>query len=103
MTLRDAQFAPPARQKSSHHVHPSASGVFYRPSSLVDAGVDAARRAVSAAARLGTGALRQGAHVVASPSHAASLAGAVVREVGTAGRLLLTPVTSTARTGAPRK
>jgi len=43
------------------------------------------------AARIGAAAARQGAQIVASPAHAASLAGAVGRDGATAVRLVLTP------------
>jgi WS/DGAT/MGAT family acyltransferase len=49
------------------------------------------QRALAGAGRLGMAALRQGADIVISPSHAASLAGAVARDGATALRLLLTP------------
>jgi WS/DGAT/MGAT family acyltransferase len=41
--------------------------------------------------RVGSGVLRQGAQVATSPSHAARLAGAIVRDGSTALRLMLTP------------
>jgi diacylglycerol O-acyltransferase / wax synthase len=49
-------------------------------------------RALAGAGRAGSAALRQDAGIVASPSHAASLAGAIVRDGTTVLRLLLTPV-----------
>jgi diacylglycerol O-acyltransferase / wax synthase len=52
--------------------------------------------------RASTAALRQGLQVAVSPSHAASLAGAVARDAGTALRLLLTPAdAATALKGKP--
>jgi len=50
-----------------------------------------AERVLATAGHLGAAAIRQGADVVTSPSHAASLAGAVARDGATAIRLLLTP------------
>ncbi len=58
--------------------------------------------AVTGAARLAVGAARQGAQIVSSPTHAASLAGAIGRDAGTAVRLLLTPAdAATALKGDP--
>jgi diacylglycerol O-acyltransferase / wax synthase len=48
-------------------------------------------RILAAAGHAGAAAVRQGAGLIVSPSHAASLAGAVVRDGATAARLLLTP------------
>jgi len=48
-------------------------------------------RVLATAGHMGAVAVRQGAGVVASPSHAARLAGAVARDGATALRLLLTP------------
>ena len=59
-------------------------------------------RLLSGAIRAGGAAARQGADIIASPSHAASLAGAVGRNAGTAARLLLTPAdAATAIKGDP--
>jgi len=61
-----------------------------------------ATRMASGSARVVTGAVRQGAHVVSSPAHAVSLAGAIGRDAGTAVRLLLTPAdAATAIKGDP--
>ncbi len=63
---------------------------------------DSVRTAIGDVARLSTTALRQGAHVATSPSHAARLAGAIARDGGTAVRLLLTPAdAATAIKGDP--
>ncbi len=60
------------------------------------------RTAIGDVARLSTAAVRQGAHVATSPSHAARLAGAIARDSGTAVRLLLTPAdAATAIKGEP--
>jgi diacylglycerol O-acyltransferase / wax synthase len=48
-------------------------------------------RALSATEQAGVAAVRHGAGLVASPSHAVSLAGAIARDGATAARLLLTP------------
>ncbi|HTX46483.1 MAG TPA: wax ester/triacylglycerol synthase family O-acyltransferase [Solirubrobacteraceae bacterium] len=57
---------------------------------------------VSATARAGYGAIRQGAHIATSPSHAAHLAQALGRDGATAARLLLTPAdAATAIKGDP--
>ncbi|MBV8990137.1 MAG: hypothetical protein JO372_16415, partial [Solirubrobacterales bacterium] len=48
-------------------------------------------RMVTSAGRLGSGVVRQGAHIVSSPAHAASLAGAIGRDGATLLRLMLTP------------
>ena len=48
-------------------------------------------RILAAAGRVGAAAVRQGAGLVTSPSHAVSLAGAIARDGATAARLLLTP------------
>ena len=50
-----------------------------------------AARALATGARAGAAALRQGVAVVASPSHAARLAGAIAQDGATALRLLVTP------------
>jgi len=50
-----------------------------------------AERVLAAAGHAGVAAVRQGAVLVTSPSHAASLAGAIARDGATAARLLLTP------------
>jgi diacylglycerol O-acyltransferase / wax synthase len=63
---------------------------------------DAAVRALTGAARLGTAAVRQGAQIAVSPSHAGSLAGAIGRDAATFGRMLLTPAdAATAFKGDP--
>jgi WS/DGAT/MGAT family acyltransferase len=48
-------------------------------------------RVLGTAARTGTALVRQGAGIIASPSHVASLAGAIARDGTTVLRLLLTP------------
>ncbi len=48
-------------------------------------------RILTGAGRIGSGALRQATHVVSSPTHAASLAGAIARDGATLLRLVLTP------------
>jgi diacylglycerol O-acyltransferase / wax synthase len=53
--------------------------------------VEPTERVLDAVAHMGVAALRQGADIVISPSHAVSLAGAVARDGATAFRLLLTP------------
>jgi diacylglycerol O-acyltransferase len=59
-------------------------------------------RVAAGAARLAVGAGRQCAHVITSPSHGASLAGAISRDAATAVRLLLTPAdAATAFKGDP--
>jgi WS/DGAT/MGAT family acyltransferase len=50
-----------------------------------------AARMLSAGGHTGASAMRQGAEVIASPAHAARLAGAIARDGATAARLLLTP------------
>jgi WS/DGAT/MGAT family acyltransferase len=68
---------------------------------VLDAAASAART-LAGAGRLGTGALRQGATIVTSPSHAARLAGAIGRDGATVLRLLLTPAdAATAIKGDP--
>lgn len=58
--------------------------------------------AVAGAGRLAFGAARQSAHLLRSPTHAVSLAGAIGRDAGTAIRLLLTPAdAATAFKGEP--
>jgi len=58
--------------------------------------------AVAGATRLAVGAARQGAHIVSSPRHAASFAGAIGRDAGTAVRLIFTPAdAATALKGDP--
>jgi WS/DGAT/MGAT family acyltransferase len=57
---------------------------------------------LTGAGRAGSVALRQGAHIVSSPPHAASLAGAIGRDAATLLRLLLTPAdAATALKGDP--
>ena len=76
----DAGVAPPAlepRRKRSGGLLPGIAG----STGLV----------LAAAGHAGTAAFRQGAGLIASPAHVASLAGAVVRDGATATRLLLTP------------
>ncbi len=59
-------------------------------------------RFLTGAGRVGSAAVRQGLQVVVSPSHAARLAGAVVRDGSTALRLLMTPAdAATALKGDP--
>jgi diacylglycerol O-acyltransferase / wax synthase len=57
---------------------------------------------VGGAARAGIGAARRTADIITSPSHAATLAGAIARDGGTLARLLLTPAdAATALKGDP--
>ena len=59
-------------------------------------------RLATGVGRVGTAAVRQGLQVAASPSHAARLAGAVVRDGNTALQLLMTPADApTALKGDP--
>lgn len=59
-------------------------------------------RVGSTAARIGAAAARQGAQIVTSPSHVASLAGAIGRDGATAVRIVLTPAdAATAIKGQP--
>ena len=59
-------------------------------------------RLVTGARRVGSAAVRQGMQVAESPSHAARLAGALVRDSSTALRLLMTPADAdTALKGDP--
>jgi diacylglycerol O-acyltransferase / wax synthase len=55
------------------------------------AAANSAIRLAAGAGRAGSVAIRQGAHVATSPSHAANLAGAIGRDAGTLLRMLLTP------------
>jgi WS/DGAT/MGAT family acyltransferase len=65
---------------------------------VADTGVGA----IIGVARAGGAMARQGAHIAASPSHAASLAGAIARDSATLLRLLLTPAdAATALKGDP--
>jgi diacylglycerol O-acyltransferase / wax synthase len=59
-------------------------------------------RPVTEALRVGSSAVRQAAHIATSPSHAASLAGAISRDGATLVKLLLTPAdAATAIKGEP--
>jgi WS/DGAT/MGAT family acyltransferase len=59
-------------------------------------------RVGGAAAKIGSAVARQGASIVSSPSHVASLAGAISRDGATAVRLMLTPAdAATAFKGKP--
>ena len=62
-----------------------------RSGGLLPGIADSTGQILGAAGRAGAAAFRQGAGLIASPSHAANLAGAVVRDGATATRLLLTP------------
>ena len=62
-----------------------------RSSGLLASVAGSGVQALVGAGRIGSAAIRQGAGIVASPSHAASLAGAIARDGGTVVRLLLTP------------
>jgi len=62
-----------------------------RSRGLLAAIAGSSARAFAGAGRVGSAAVRQGADIVASPSHAVSLAGAVARDGATVVRLLLTP------------
>jgi diacylglycerol O-acyltransferase / wax synthase len=61
------------------------------PGGLASGLVRPTERALATAAHISATAIRQGADVVTSPSHAARLAGAMARDGATALRLLLTP------------
>jgi len=76
----DPGIAPPARERTSA-----------RAGGLLPDVTRSSRRILTAGAHVGGTAIRHGAVLVTSPSHAASLAGAVVRDGATAARLLLTP------------
>ncbi len=77
----DAGIAPPVSEPPRH----TGSGRF------LEKLTGPAQRIVSAAEHASAAAIRQGTSVVASPSHAVSLAGALARDGATALRLLLTP------------
>jgi diacylglycerol O-acyltransferase len=67
-----------------------------------DSLADSVRGVVSGLSRAGVGAVRQGAHMLVSPPHAARVAGAVVRDGTTVMRLMLTPAdAATALKGDP--
>jgi diacylglycerol O-acyltransferase / wax synthase len=76
----DAGIAPPVPER------PRAQPAHFLPGL-----VGSTERILAGAGHVGFSAVRQGAGIVASPSHAASLAGAIVRDAATAARLLLTP------------
>jgi WS/DGAT/MGAT family acyltransferase len=76
----DAGTAPPLRDGRDAHSHRHLS-----------APAGSSERALDAAAHVAAAAVKHGANIVASPSHAAILAGAVARDGATALRLLLTP------------
>ncbi len=72
------------------------------PAGPLAGAANSAVRALAGAGRVGSVALRQGAHIATSPSHAANLAGAIGRDGGTLLRLLLTPAdAATAIKGDP--
>ena len=76
----DAGIAPPPREQRrarSPRLLPNLAG--------------STGRMFAAAGHAGVAAVRHGAGVMTSPSHAASLAGAIARDGATAARLLLTP------------
>jgi diacylglycerol O-acyltransferase / wax synthase len=77
---RDAGIAPPPAERSrvqSARFLPGIAG--------------STERILAGAGHAGFAAIRQSARLVASPSHAASLAGALGRDGATAARLLMTP------------
>ena len=76
----DAGIAPPTPERSRGRSAPYLPGL-----------AGSAERILAAAGQAGVAAVRQGAGLVTSPSHAASLAGVIVRDGATAARLLLTP------------
>jgi WS/DGAT/MGAT family acyltransferase len=76
----DAGIAPPVRDGHGARTH-----------RRVPAPGGPTERIFDAAAKVAVAALKQGADIITSPSHAASLAGAVARDGATALRLLLTP------------
>jgi diacylglycerol O-acyltransferase len=76
----DAGIAPPRAEPK----RPGRSGP-------VASAAGSAMQVLVGAARVGSGALRQGAQIATSPTHAAGLAGAVGRDAATLLRLLLTP------------
>jgi diacylglycerol O-acyltransferase / wax synthase len=72
------------------------------PAGLLADVVGSGAELLRSAGRMGVGVARQGASVATSPSHAASLAGAVGRDASTVVRLLLTPAdAATALKGDP--
>jgi WS/DGAT/MGAT family acyltransferase len=72
------------------------------PAGLVADVVGSSTELLRGAARMGAGIVRQGTSLATSPSHAASLAGAIGRDASTVVRLLLTPAdAATALKGDP--
>jgi diacylglycerol O-acyltransferase / wax synthase len=84
LSLTDSQ--PGAGIAPSPPAHDGA-----RPRRRLPALAEPTERVLDTAAGVSVAALRQGADIVMSPSHAVSLAGAVARDGATALRLLLTP------------
>jgi diacylglycerol O-acyltransferase / wax synthase len=76
----DAAIARPARAR-----RPARAG------GLLPGVTRSSRRTLAAGAHVGGAAIRHGAVLVTSPSHAASVADGVARDAATAARLLLTP------------
>jgi diacylglycerol O-acyltransferase / wax synthase len=76
----DAGIAPPVPE-----------GPRAQPAHLLPGLAGSTERILAGVGHVGFSAVRQVAGIVASPSHAASLAGAIVRDGATAARLLLTP------------
>ncbi len=73
-----------------------------RPSRARAGALTEVARVGTTVARIGAAAARQGAQIVTSPSHAASLAGAIGRDGATVVRLVLTPAdAATAIKGEP--
>ena len=72
-------------------IEPSEEDERSRPRGLLASVAGSGAQALVGAGRIGSAAIRQGADIVVSPSHAASLAGAIARDGGTVVRLLLTP------------
>jgi diacylglycerol O-acyltransferase / wax synthase len=77
---RDAGIAPPLGEQ------PRA-----QPARFLPGIAGSTERILAGAGHAGFAAARQGAGLIASPSHAASLAGAIARDAATAVRLLMTP------------
>ena len=76
----DAGITPPVRERQP-----------VRDDGLLPHITRSSRRILSAGAQVGGTAIRHGAALMTSPSHAASLAGAIARDGATAARLLMTP------------
>jgi diacylglycerol O-acyltransferase / wax synthase len=77
---RDAGIAPPLAER------PRAQSARFLPGLA-----GSTERMLAGAGHAGFAAVQQGAGLIASPSHAASLAGAIARDGATAARLLMTP------------